>query len=138
MLYVNSNPTTYHIQLTFPKNIARIMDKMQIFTTQLYREVGQRIRLTRRLRKLNQTELALKVGLSRTSITNIERGEQRVLLHHLYAIADALSIPPADLLPNPDELLDEQGAADLPEELTAEEKGWVETVITDKERENES
>lgn len=52
---------------------------------------------------MKQEELAARVGISRASLANIERGRQSVLVHHLYAIAKALSLAPADLLPSVDE-----------------------------------
>lgn len=50
--------------------------------------------------KLTQQDLADKVGLKRTSVTNIEKGNQQVSLAMLYKFAGALNISPADLLPD--------------------------------------
>lgn len=47
----------------------------------------------------SQEDLALALGLSRTSITNIERGRQPIQLHTLYKIADVLGVEPTVLLP---------------------------------------
>lgn len=41
----------------------------------------------------------MAVGLSRTSITNIERGRQKVLLHTLSEIAVVLDVAIHDLIP---------------------------------------
>jgi len=41
----------------------------------------------------------MALGLSRTSITNIERGRQPIQLHTLYKIADVLGVEPTALLP---------------------------------------
>ena len=49
--------------------------------------------------RMSQEAFAKAVGLSRTSITNIERGRQPISLHTLYFMADILGIEPADLLP---------------------------------------
>lgn len=49
---------------------------------------------------MSQEEFAKAVGLSRTSITNIERGRQPVSLHTLYSMADILGIEAVDLLPS--------------------------------------
>jgi transcriptional regulator with XRE-family HTH domain len=49
---------------------------------------------------LSQEALAKAVGLTRTSITNIERGRQPVNLHTLYVMADILRLDVADLLPS--------------------------------------
>lgn len=65
----------------------------------LYREIGLRIRQARRGASLTQVELAQKAGLARTSITNIEMGNQQPTVHALWRIADAVQTPPCDLLP---------------------------------------
>ena len=61
-------------------------------------ELGRRIRAARE-GKLTQAELGASVGLSRTAITNIECGRQRLLVDQLVGIARAIGIAPADLLP---------------------------------------
>lgn len=66
---------------------------------QIYKELGKRVGTARDKANLTQERLAVRVGLSRTSIVNIEAGRQRVPLHQLYRIADALDLEPADLLP---------------------------------------
>lgn len=45
-----------------------------------------------------QQDLAGQVGLSRASIANVELGRQRLMLHQVVALADALSVPVGDLL----------------------------------------
>jgi transcriptional regulator with XRE-family HTH domain len=61
------------------------------------------VRTARERIGMTQTELAGRLGLSRTSITNIERGRQVVLVHQLLALSVALEISAADLLPDPSE-----------------------------------
>jgi transcriptional regulator with XRE-family HTH domain len=68
----------------------------------LYREIGARIRAEREDLGFDQIELAEHIGLTRTSITNIEAGRQRMLIHTLYALADALGVSITCLLPNND------------------------------------
>lgn len=65
----------------------------------LYRKIGQRIRNERKALGFNQIELADEVGLTRTSIVNIEAGRQRLPIHGLYAIAEALGVSVQCLLP---------------------------------------
>jgi transcriptional regulator with XRE-family HTH domain len=67
----------------------------------LYRVFGSRVRALREERKVTQDELAKRVDLSRTSITNIEKGRQRVLLHQMVEIAQALEADPGALVPRP-------------------------------------
>lgn len=59
----------------------------------------------RDLRKgLGQTQerLAAQIGMSRASLANIEAGRQQVLVHHLFAVAEALQLDsPAQLLLSP-------------------------------------
>ncbi len=92
----------------------------------MYREVGARIRKARAGRK--QQQLAIAVGLTRTSITNIEQGRQKILLHTFLAIAAALGVPPAQLLP--DGVLDgTKRPGPLTSGLDAETKRFVEEVV---------
>ena len=64
----------------------------------LYVWVGQQVR-ERREGKFTQAELASLLGLSRTSVTNLERGQQRIPLHLLLRLAEALDCEMAQLLP---------------------------------------
>ena len=52
---------------------------------------------------VTQEGLAKLVGLTRTSLTNIEKGRQKILLHTFADLAAALRVAPAELLP-PDKL----------------------------------
>lgn len=63
-----------------------------------YEEMGARIQAAR-AGKVSQTELARQLGLARTSVTNIEKGRQRVLVHVLYETARILGVEAASLLP---------------------------------------
>jgi transcriptional regulator with XRE-family HTH domain len=63
-----------------------------------YREFGECLRREREGR-FSQSELADRVGLSRASIANIERGRQRVPLHMLRVFARELGVDPQVLLP---------------------------------------
>jgi transcriptional regulator with XRE-family HTH domain len=64
-----------------------------------YAEVGRRVRQARERVGLTQEDLAARVSLSRTSVTNIEKGRQKLLLHTLYGLAAALQVSPVALLP---------------------------------------
>ena|SRR5712664_1587999 len=66
---------------------------------QLYKDFGRLVRDHRRRLKITQEQLAEQIGLSRTSITNIEQGRQKVLLHQMFALAESLKIRPEALLP---------------------------------------
>jgi transcriptional regulator with XRE-family HTH domain len=53
---------------------------------------------------MTQEALAKKVSLTRTSIINIEKGRQQILLHNLVEIARALQVSPAELIPHEDNI----------------------------------
>jgi transcriptional regulator with XRE-family HTH domain len=65
-----------------------------------YGEVGGLVQAARTKRGLSQAELGTKVELTRSSIANLEAGRQRIRLHLLALIADALHINLSDLLPD--------------------------------------
>lgn len=69
---------------------------------QIYRSLGERIRVLRNDLRQTQDQLAKQVGISRASLANIEAGRQQVLVHHLFALASALQLDsPAQILPVP-------------------------------------
>jgi transcriptional regulator with XRE-family HTH domain len=63
-----------------------------------HQAVGARVRMIRETLGLDQSELGKRVGLNRTSITNIEAGRQRLLLHNIETFARALGTSPKHLL----------------------------------------
>lgn len=69
-----------------------------------YRDVGQRVRVARKKSGMTQQFLASKVFLSRVSITNLEMGRQKLMLHTLVDIASELHVAPGDLIPKPQTL----------------------------------
>jgi transcriptional regulator with XRE-family HTH domain len=70
---------------------------------EFYAAVGQRIAKLRTGR-LTQEALAKKTGLTRTSIINIEKGRQQILLHTLIDVSRALQVPMGDLIPEMNDL----------------------------------
>lgn len=69
----------------------------------MYPKIGQRIRETRTKKQISQQDLAKEIGLTRTSIVNIEQGRQKIMIHSLYAVAKVLDVPVATLLPKSDD-----------------------------------
>ena len=65
----------------------------------IYGALGENIRRARADVAMRQAELAKRVGLSRTSITNVELGRQGLAIHQLFQFADALGVEPGELLP---------------------------------------
>jgi transcriptional regulator with XRE-family HTH domain len=73
---------------------AKVIDR-----STLYSEFGARLAAARKRLRWSQADLASKLSLSRTSVTNLECGRQPVQIHTLYQIADLLQISPSELLP---------------------------------------
>ncbi|WBB94259.1 helix-turn-helix transcriptional regulator [Verrucosispora sp. WMMC514] len=67
-------------------------------TGDLLRAFGQRVRILRAERGLTQQQLADAIGLTRTSVTNIEAGRQETLATTLVRLATALDVVPGALL----------------------------------------
>jgi len=74
-----------------------------ISDSKLYATLGSRIRELREgedgRKRMTQAELAKQVGLERTSITNIEKGSQKVPLHVLYRLCEVLEVDVLSVLP---------------------------------------
>jgi len=70
---------------------------------ELYETVGRRVRETRKASKLTQEELASRVSMTRTSVTNIEKGRQKILLHTLFELAAAMKVSVVRLIPEHNE-----------------------------------
>jgi transcriptional regulator with XRE-family HTH domain len=66
----------------------------------LYKSFGRRVAGRRSVLMLTQAQLAARVGVSRASIANIERGQQNLSLHQVYRLTLALGLSDVnDLLP---------------------------------------
>lgn len=68
-------------------------------TEEIYKQLGKLIRARRKKIDVTQEELGERVHLTRTSITNIEQGRQRIQVHTLFDIAAALDVAPTTLIP---------------------------------------
>lgn len=58
----------------------------------VYQAFGKAIAGRRKALGMTQAQLASAVGLDRTSIAHIERGSQRVFLHHVLLLSEALEL----------------------------------------------
>lgn len=67
---------------------------------QFQRVLGKRIKSQRRESGLTQAQLSAHLNISRTALTNIEAGNQRVSTFLLARLAEILETPPGDLVPN--------------------------------------
>ena len=92
---------------------------------EFYRKVGARVKIARK-GKMTQHELGSAVGLSRTSVTNLEKGRQRIPLHIFVHIAKLLEVSVDSLIP-------EQAKAESVESLIGSlplsDKKWIKAVM---------
>lgn len=95
----------------------------------LYRAVGRLVRMSRERAGLTQEDLAREVGLTRTSITNIERGRQKLVIHALFAIAQAVGAPAVSLLPPSLAQGSSSLEVSLADDLPAPEREWVKRIL---------
>jgi transcriptional regulator with XRE-family HTH domain len=67
----------------------------------LYALIGERIRRVRETQtpRMSQEDLAEILGLKRTSITNIERGNQKVTLDSIYRLCARFGLDINEILP---------------------------------------
>lgn len=61
------------------------------------KQFGERVRQLRQARGWSQERLAAEVGIDRTYIGGVERGERNLGLRNVYKIAEALGVHPAEL-----------------------------------------
>lgn len=99
-----------------------------------YSALGHRIREVRQQQNLTQESLAKRVSLTRTSVTNIEKGRQQLLVHTFLEIAEALSVSPTTLLPQSSTLLPDQ-LDELLKNQSPEAQAWIKAVINTAEQE---
>lgn len=65
---------------------------------QLLKQIGQRVKSARKRAGLFQWQLAEKVGIYRSSLSDIERGRVATMVTTLYKIADSLQMDVRELL----------------------------------------
>ncbi|WP_397571585.1 helix-turn-helix domain-containing protein [Schlesneria sp. T3-172] len=58
---------------------------------------GARLRELRKIRGYSQEDFAHQVGLDRSYMGGVERGERNISLENICLIADALQVPPSTL-----------------------------------------
>jgi transcriptional regulator with XRE-family HTH domain len=82
-----------------------MIDEVSSDGDELHVALGKRIREKRLSSGLTQAQLAKRIAISRTSLTNMELGRQRLLVDQLYKVAEVLNTQPRDLLPAPTEVV---------------------------------
>ena len=97
----------------------------------IYPALGEAVATRRKAMRLTQAQVATKVGISRASIANIESGRQKVLLHQVYLLAEALKLPSImSLLPK--SLLRSDGDLDVPisrDDISERQKAQVSDAL---------
>lgn len=74
---------------------------MEFDRTGFDHEVGVRLGLARKRRKLTQEELALRIGVPRATYANVEAGRQRIPLDIVWRAAVVLGVQVSALVPEP-------------------------------------
>jgi transcriptional regulator with XRE-family HTH domain len=92
---------------------------------EVYGAIGESIAKRRGELGISQASLAQAVGLARTSISNIEQGRQRMLIHTLLDIAFALKLQPAELLPR----IQKANLMNISRNISASERASIETIV---------
>jgi len=95
----------------------------------IYQSIGKLVRIRREKLNLTQDDLAQRVGLKRTSITNIEKGRQRIQVHTLYDLATALEVDLPALVPTFKTLEPDMLKARV-KGMRGEEREFVKSVLT--------
>lgn len=100
----------------------------------LNKKFGALLRRHRKKAKLTQEDLSAKCNISRTSITNIEIGNQQATLSTILRFANALNINPSELMPETDdeisEILSESIEKKIAKEnLTEAQKQWIRAIL---------
>lgn len=65
---------------------------MRMSDAELYRRLGRAVAERRRMLGLTQSDVAEKLGLSRASLANLENGRQRIMVHQLFGLVNALKL----------------------------------------------
>jgi transcriptional regulator with XRE-family HTH domain len=91
-----------------------------------YGAVGNQIAILRKSRGITQEQLAAKILMTRTSVINIEKGRQQVLVHTLFDISRALQVPVSKFLPG------EESLESLLRNQPKKGREWIESALSAK------
>ncbi|NWK94711.1 XRE family transcriptional regulator [Sphingobium lactosutens] len=98
----------------------------------IYAQLGRAMAARRTSLGLTQQDIADRIGVSRASIANVERGRQKVLLHQVYAIARVLALKSiTDLVPATLPKPDTPSSVSM---LNIDPDGFSEVQLSDLER----
>jgi transcriptional regulator with XRE-family HTH domain len=99
------------------------------YAIRLAKEFGRRLQEVRIASGMDQQSFAESLAVSRTTVSNIERGTQRVFLDQVYRAAEILGRTPAELLPEGSRPNDLQVRAASDDPLPAHAERSFEKVI---------
>ena len=91
-----------------------------------YTDLGHKVRILRRARRITQEELATQVGISASFLGHIERGTRVLSLDTLLALCDTLGVTPNDLLSVEAYAAQQQ----LPTDMTEKEQRQLKELIS--------
>lgn len=74
-------------------------DDREFSIKRFYEDVGERVRQARQGKGLTQAQVAAKLGLTRSSVANLEAGRQRVPVHVLAMLVEHFGAQWTDVLP---------------------------------------
>jgi DNA-binding XRE family transcriptional regulator len=94
-----------------------------------YSEFGKKLAAARSAAKVTQEALAKSVGMSRTSIVNIEKGRQPVHLHLVAKIAASLGTSVSVLIPDVALLASATSVPDL-KNVSVQNRAFVERIMS--------
>ncbi len=93
-----------------------------------YQALGERMRNARLAANVSQGKLAKSVGLSRSSVANIETGRQPIYVDALIRVAEQLRIPILKLIPPGSEEMRQANNKEL-NRLADDKRHWVIRVL---------
>jgi transcriptional regulator with XRE-family HTH domain len=94
-----------------------VHDNEDAQSLQFYKLVGAKVRSARITAGLSQALLAEQVGLTRSSVANLEAARQRTSLYHFILISRALGAAVNELLPDNPNSIQPQFTSSLQNEL---------------------
>src|SRR5690349_3333650 len=104
----------------------------------LYQHIGEQIKRIRQESNMSQEELANKVGVTRTSITNIERGFQKLPLHLLYNICEVLNVEAISFLPSINDVAGNIKFDSQRKEIPPEISPFIESALKKLDKNNDN
>lgn len=75
------------------------MSKKTVTDSDFYIIVGNKIKLARKEKGIDQESFAKCINLTRTSVINIEKGRQRPSIYQIWLMAQYLNVSITDLIP---------------------------------------